>query len=85
MSYFVRRYKAYEVAHQFLVELHCTSAFIHSSCLNHIPLVEEFHHVVIPAHVAFYNFTTARVGDVRTVGITFFGREVANYVEAGIF
>ena len=85
VAHLVRRNKADQFAHQFLVEVHFLCGLINASGLYHIPVVQQIHHIVIPADVAFQNLTGAWVVYVRSVGILHRGGQIADYRVACVF
>ena len=77
--------KADELPHQFVSELHCACLRVYVGCLNHIPVVYQAHHVVVPSHMAFYDFATARVMNLRSVCIGDVGGKVSDNGKACVF
>ena len=57
MSYLMAADEAYELPHEFVVELHFTCPGIDSSCLYHVPIVHQLHDIVIPTDVALQYFS----------------------------
>ena len=80
----MRAHEAYELSHQFVVEAHAVGAVVHGAGLRQVPVVDELHHVVVPADVRLNNLARARVADVRTVGVGDGRGQVADYREAGV-
>ena len=74
-----------ELSHEFLVELHLARCFVKVAGLNHIPMMHKFHDVVIPADVAFKDFSAAWVVNLRAVGVGDGGSEITDDGESGIF
>ena len=66
---FVRGYKTNELSHQRIVESHLIRTWIERTALDHVPVAEQLHHVVIPVDVAFHDLPTTRIGDAGTTGI----------------
>ena len=85
VSHLVRRNETDELSHQFIVELQALRTLIHSTCLHHVPVVNQLHHVVVPADVGFQNLSRTRVAHMRTVGIRDRRSQIANHTVAGIF
>ena len=74
-----------ELSHEFLVELHLARCFVKVAGLNHIPMMHKLHDVVIPADVAFKDFSAAWVVNLRAVGVGDGGSEITDDGESGIF
>ena len=84
MSYLVTADEAYELAHQFVVEVGTLRPLVEGTALGDIPFAHQVEHVVVPADVALDDFTTAWIDDARTVGILGRGWQVAYHREACI-
>ena len=85
MTHLMGRDKADEFAHQFGVIIHFLGGLVNVAGLYHVPVVNEFHHVMIPANMAFNDFAGAGVVYLGAVGI-FNGRgQVADAGVACIF
>ena len=69
MTNFVARYKANQLAHQFLVVVHLLCRFVDRTALYHIPVVYEAHHIVVPADMTLENLAASGVVNVRSVSI----------------
>ena len=66
---FVRRDEANELSHEFFVKFRLASARIEGADLRLVPVVQQFHHVVIPTDVAFDDLTRTRVVHIGAVGV----------------
>ena len=82
---FVRGDEANEFAHEGFVKFRLAGARIQGAYLRLIPIVEQFHDVVIPTDVAFDDFARARIVHIGAVGIGNGRGEIANHRETGIF
>ena len=69
VAHFVGGDETDQVAHQLLVKFNLAGARIHGAGLDLVPVVDQGHHVVVPADMAFQDFAGTRVMDVRTVGV----------------
>ena len=84
VAYLVRRYEADELSHQFLVIVHLARSLVNRGGLHHIPVVNERHHIVVPADVALQNLASTRVADMRSIGIGDGRSQVADDGETGV-
>ena len=82
---FVRGDEANELAHEGFVKFRLAGARIEGTYLRLIPIVEQFHDVVIPTDVAFDDFARARIVHIGAVGVGNGRGEIANHRETGIF
>ena len=73
-----------QVAHQLFVEFNLAGARIHSAGLDLVPVVDQGHHVVVPADVALQDFPGTGVMDIGAVGVRDRGGEVADHGEARV-
>ena len=82
---FVRGDEANELAHEGFVKFRLAGARIEGTYLRLIPIMEQFHHVVIPTNVAFDDFARARIVHIGAVGVGNGRGEVANHRETSVF
>ena len=69
VAHLVRGDETDEVAHQLLVVLHLLGGLVDASGLDHVPVMNELHHVVVPADVAFEDFARTGVVHVGAIGV----------------
>ena len=81
---FVRRDEANELSHEFFVKFRLASARIEGADLRLVPVVQQFHHIVIPTDVAFDDLTRTRVVHIGAVGVGDGRGEVANHRETRV-
>ena len=85
MSNFMRGNKTDQLTHQFIIKFHFSGFGINRCSLNHIPVMNQFHHIMVPADMAFQDLTTARVMYLRTIRVFNIRSEIADYRVTGIF
>ena len=76
--------EADEVAHEFVVILEGAGARVHGAGLHLVPVVDQGHHVVVPADMAFQDFAGTGVMDIGPIGVGRGGGEVADDGETGV-
>ena len=69
MAYLMGTDKADKLSHQFFIEHLLTCPRIYRSCLNHVPVVYQLHHIMVPTDVAFDNLAATRIVYIRTISI----------------
>ena len=85
MAHLMGRNKADKVSHEFVGKAEAAGAGIHGGSLHLIPVMHQRHHIVIPADVAFQDFTAAGIVHVGAVGIGNGGSQIADDGETRIF
>ena len=76
--------EADELSHEFVVELRMAGTRVNGAALNLIPAVQQFHDIMVPAHVALDNLARTRVADVRAIGVADVAGQIADDRETGI-
>src|SRR5947199_10709344 len=74
-----------QIAHEGIIEFHLPGPGIYCGCLEHIPVMYQLHHVVIPADMTLQVLSATRVCNIRTIGIFDILGEIADYVEPFMF
>ncbi len=85
MSNFVRRHKANQITHQVIIKLHAACTWVCSGSLHHIPVMYQFHYVMVPTDMTFQDLTTSRIVYIRTISILNRRCEIADHRITGIF
>ena len=85
MSHLMRADEANKLSHKFFIEHLLTGPRIHGTCLNHVPVVYQLHHIMIPTDVALYNLAAARIVYVWSVSIGDRRSQITNHGVTGIF
>ena len=84
VAHLVGRDKADEVSHEVVAVLEGAGAGVDGGSLDLVPVVDQGHHIVIPADVAFQDFTAAGVVHIGAIGIGNGGSQVADDGETGV-
>ena len=84
VAHLVTADEAYELPHQFLVVVHLACGLVDGAGLHHVPVMNQRHHIVVPADVALQDFACARVAHVRSVGIGYGAGQIADDGVSGI-
>src|SRR5450432_1579325 len=69
MSDFMGRNKADQGSHQAVVKNHFAGTGIYSACLDHIPVVKKFHHIMVPSNIARQDFSGSWIRFIGTICI----------------
>ncbi len=71
VPHLMRRDEFDQPTHHFVVELNAAGFGVDGRRLNEIPVVKQFHHVVVPPDVAFQYLARARVVNMRPEGVLY--------------
>ncbi len=85
MANFVAQNNANQVTHKRVGKLHFPCVGVNGASLQHIPVVQQLHYIMVPANMAFQYFAAAGVMYIGAISILDIRRKIPYYAKTGIF